>query len=84
MGGMIGAAFGTFGGSILAFQYRQFGLIPLMAISSGGSFGFFMGIGQVIRSGEMAPRVESEDETYTVLMLRPDGKFVRRAPYEQM
>ena len=53
MGGLIGATFGALGGSVMAYQYRQFSLIPLMALSSGGSFGFFMGIGQVIMSGEM-------------------------------
>ena len=44
-GGMIGCGMGTLMGSVAAWQYRQFALIPIMAASSGASFGFFMGIG---------------------------------------
>ena len=54
-GGVIGASFGSLFGVFAAWQYRSLSLIPAMALSSGCSFGFFMGIGQVIRSGEMAP-----------------------------
>ena len=41
----------------------------------------FMGIGAVIRSGSMAPRIESEDPDYNVVMIRPDGRFINRPAY---
>ena len=50
MGGTVGAVMGGLTGSYFAYQHRQFSLIPLMALTSGGSFGFFMGIGAVLRS----------------------------------
>ena len=37
-----------------------------MAISSGCSFGFFMGIGAVIRSGEMKERKAIENNDYII------------------
>ena len=52
MGGCVGGMMGGLTGTYFAFQYRQFSLIPIMALTSGGSFGFFMGIGAIMRAGE--------------------------------
>ena len=37
-----------------------------MMITSGCSFGFFMGIGAIIRSGEMKERVAIENNEYLI------------------
>ena len=52
MGGCVGCMMGGLTGTYFALQYRQFSLIPIMALTSGGSFGFFMGIGAIMRAGE--------------------------------
>ena len=64
MGGAVGAMMGGLTGTYFAFQYRQFSLIPMMALTSGGSFGFFMGIGAVMRSGQMAGKDGEDDREY--------------------
>ena len=51
MGGCVGCLMGGLTGTYFAMQYRQFSLIPIMALTSGGSFGFFMGIGAIMRAG---------------------------------
>jgi hypothetical protein len=53
MGFMVGGAFGSILGTWQAIQMRSFMLIPLSAIGSGVSFGFFMGLGMTFRAGEM-------------------------------
>ena len=37
-----------------------------MALTSGGSFGFFMGIGAILRSGEAMERKPEEDSVYRI------------------
>ena len=61
MGGAVGCLMGGLTVTYFAYQYRQFSLIPIMALTSGGSFGFFMGIGAVMRAGSGHERIESED-----------------------
>jgi len=59
-------------GVYYAAVYRTFMYIPMAAIGSGSSFGFFMGIGMVMRSemeGKDELRGEQEDclsSPYTV------------------
>ena len=53
MGAMVGGAFGGVMGTYQAIQMRSFLVIPASAIMSGVSFGFFMGLGLTIRSGDM-------------------------------
>ena len=50
MGAIIGGIFGGMMGCYMFFQTRQFIYIPISAVTSGGSFGFFMGVGMVMRS----------------------------------
>ena len=50
MGGFVGASFGGVLGAYYAIAYKSFYLMPAMAFGSGCSFGFFMGIGMVMRA----------------------------------
>lgn len=50
MGFMVGGLFGLVIGVYSAFQTRRFIAIPMSVLVSGGSFGFILGCGSVIRS----------------------------------
>lgn len=50
MGFMVGGLFGAVVGLYSAFQTRRFIAIPMSILVSGGSFGFIMGCGSVLRS----------------------------------
>lgn len=50
MGAVVGGIFGGLMGLYMFITTRQFIYIPISAITSGGSFGFFMGLGMVMRS----------------------------------
>lgn len=65
MGFVVGGIFGGLTGLYYAIQYRTIYYIPMIALTSGGSFGFFMGIGMVMRA-EMEPKsTNSTDESIT-------------------
>ena len=60
MGGIVGGIFGALAGTVYALQGRQFLLLPASALIckcslpivlylGGGSFGFFLGCGMIIR-----------------------------------
>ena len=50
MGFIVGGIFGGLMGTYYAIVQRQFMFIPMSAIGSGCSFGFFMGIGMIMRA----------------------------------
>ena len=50
MGFMVGGLFGLVIGIYSAFQTRRFIAIPMSVLVSGGSFGFILGCGSVLRS----------------------------------
>ena len=57
MGFVVGGIFGGLMGTYYAIMSRSFLYIPTAAIASGCSFGFFMGIGMVMRT-----EMEGEDD----------------------
>ena len=50
MGAIVGGIFGGLTGVYYAYQTKSFLVIPMIALTSGGSFGFFMGVGMIMRS----------------------------------
>ena len=52
-GSMVGCTFGGCLGIFYAIQTRSFWTFPAVALTTGASFGFFMGIGAIFRSGYM-------------------------------
>ena len=50
MGFMIGGIFGGLMGLVTYARSRNFLHIPIMIVATGGSFGFFLGIGTLVRS----------------------------------
>ena len=44
-----------------------------MALTSGGSFGFFMGVGAIMRSGDAHSRNQNDDEDYQVRTINPSN-----------
>ena len=49
-GAMVGGSFGGVFGTFYAIKHRQFMYIPIAMLSSGCSFGFFMGLGFILRN----------------------------------
>ncbi len=58
MGFMVGGLFGLVVGVYSAFQTRRFIAIPMSVLVSGGSFGFIMGCGSVLRSDTLISQQE--------------------------
>lgn len=50
MGFIVGGIFGGIMGTYYAFVSRSLISIPIAAVATGASFGFFMGIGMVMRT----------------------------------
>ena len=44
-----------------------------MALTSGGSFGFFMGVGAIMRSGDAHSRNQEDDGDYQVRTINPQN-----------
>jgi Reactive mitochondrial oxygen species modulator 1 len=65
MGAIVGGIFGGLTGLYYAITTRSFMYIPMIALTSGGSFGFFMGVGMIMRS-EMEPAHQEEDNDYSI------------------
>lgn len=59
MGFMVGGLFGLVIGIYSAIQTRRFIAIPMSVLVSGGSFGFIMGCGSVVRSDTLVSRQEA-------------------------
>ena len=53
----------------------------MMALTSGCSFGFFMGIGAIMRSGEMKARNGEEDSEYQIKTIQKNGEIKYQAMY---
>ena len=52
IGGLVGGSFGTIIGLYTAVVNRSLLLLPISAVISSVSFGFFLGVGSLIRSDE--------------------------------
>ena len=53
----------------------------MMALTSGCSFGFFMGIGAIMRSGEMKARKGEDDSEYQIKTIQKNGEIKYQAMY---
>lgn len=67
MGFIVGGIFGGLMGTYYAISYRSIMFIPSAAIGSGCSFGFFMGLGMVLRT-EMQGFKDEEEEIFVKII----------------
>ena len=81
MGAMVGGIFGGITGLYYAYQTRSLLVIPMIALSSGGSFGFFMGVGMIMRS-EMEG-AEEENQSYDVCIIKESGEVEYTPIYQK-
>ena len=79
MGALVGGIFGGLTGVYYAITTRSFMFIPMIAITSGASFGFFMGLGMVLRS-EMHEVKESESDDFMLKSIDEESGELRMTP----
>ena len=79
MGAIVGGIFGGLTGLYYAVTTRTFWYIPMIMFTSGGSFGFFMGVGMIMRS-EMEPAVEKECDDFMVAKIDKEEGAISREP----
>ncbi len=82
IGFLVGGIFGGLMGTYYAVVYRSIMYIPMAAIGSGSSFGFFMGLGMIMRS-EMEGIPEGDNEKcnpYAVQSFNPETNSVDTSP----
>ena len=65
MGAIVGGIFGGLTGCWYAYQTRSFLVIPMVALTSGGSFGFFMGVGMIMRNEMEGGKIDEDDGDMT-------------------
>jgi len=53
MGATVGGIFGTLAGLVAFYKSRNIIYIPISALTMGASFGFFLGVGTLVRSEEL-------------------------------
>ena len=72
LGFCVGGIFGGLIGTFYAISSRQFFLMPLSAIGTGCSFGFFMGIGMILRTQMEGDDEETDNKnnTFAIVMLQ--------------
>lgn len=81
MGFVVGGIFGGLMGTYYAVMSRSIIYIPTAAIASGCSFGFFMGIGMVMRTemeGEEKTAIDFEKSQFMVTKLDKESGRVER------
>ena len=75
MGAMVGGGFGFILGLYNAVTYKSWIILPLLTITSSGSFGFFLMCGSLIR---MDPMIKAETPQLNYLRANLDTKEIER------
>ena len=78
MGSAVGGIFGGVMGTYYAVTTKTISLIPISVFGTGLSFGFFMGMGMVLRQGNMEATDDSND--YMIESIDEDGRRVFSSP----
>ena len=69
LGATVGGIFGGLIGTFYAISSRQLLILPMSIIGTGCSFGFFMGIGMILRT-QMEGKDENQSETNVFEVLK--------------